>query len=584
MPVSAIFRSHGPHGFDDLHLRDPFVILEARRMEDVRPALERIDEAARQGRWTTLALAYEAAPAFDAAMRVHAPDPDGPPLLWAAIFPGPSPRPKSHSGAYSHTPWTPLVDRDRYDAAVARIREHIRQGETYQANYTLPFACDFTGDVLAWWQDLALAQQAGYTAFLDTGRFKILSLSPELFFRRRGSRIEARPMKGTLARGRWLEEDLAHRDQLAACPKNRAENVMITDLTRNDLGRVARPGSVRVDALCAVEPYPTLWQMISRVRAELPEGACLADILAALFPCGSITGAPKIRTMGILRDLEPHARGLYCGAVGHVAPGGDCCFNVPIRTVVLDADTGRARFHVGGGITWDSSARDEYGECLVKMRFLSRPRPAFELLETLLLDRGRFAYLEAHLDRLAASARYFGFACSRDRIRSVLAALANQCGTGRHLVRLLVDERGQTHIEQRPLPREPRRTRVVDWASKPVDSSDPFLFHKTTRREIYDQALARCPDCDDVLLVNEHGQVTESCRANLVVLLDGRLWTPARRCGLLNGVFRQQLLDRGLVRERVLRKKDVERAERLWLVNSVRRWMPAILADRPSPR
>ena len=565
-----------------LHLAGPEQTLAAHRIEDVRPVLARVEQAAAQGMWAALVLAYEAAPAFDPALRVH--PPSSFPLLWAGLYRAALPVPASlPAGGWRTSGWVPDVSPQAHAEAVAAIRELIRQGETYQVNYTIPFTCDASGDDAAWFNDLARAQRAGQAAYLDLGRYRILSLSPELFFRVQGREITARPMKGTAARGRFPAEDAARRAALAASPKDRAENVMIVDLLRSDLGRVAEPGSVQVAGLYQVEAYPTVWQMTSGVRATLRPEAGLPDILAALFPCGSVTGAPKVRSMEIIRYLEAGPRQAYCGAIGYVAPGGGCVFSVPIRTVVLDKESGKARFWVGGGVTYDSTPAGEYEECRAKMRFLATPAREFRLLETMLWERGRFPYLEGHLDRLAGSAGYFGYGVDRAAVcRALARALAGR-GTGRLRVRLLLARNGAVEVQALPLDARPRPLRV-GLAQTLVDSRQARLFHKTDARGLYQAALAARPDCDDVLLGNERGELTESCTASLVLDLDGRLLTPTLDCGLLPGVFRQRLLERGVAAEARLTAADLRRARRFWLVNALRRWQPAqLVLDKALP-
>lgn len=573
-------------------------ILSVHGLDQVVPALDRVEAETRAGRWAVLVLAHEAAPALDPAFRVHPPA-DGFPLLWAAfhdrpLSPGeagpatpPVQAPDSDPGgpppgAWRCSPWRPLVDRPEYDRAIAAIRELIRQGEVYQVNYTLPFEARFQGDDQAWHHHLAGVQGAGYPARVDMGGHRLLCLSPELFFRRRGEVLAARPMKGTMPRGRFPAEDEALRAALAACPKNRAENVMIADLVRNDLGRVARTGTVRVPALFRVEAYPSVFQMTSLVTARTRPGVGLAELFAALFPCGSVTGAPKIRAVAAIRDLERFPRGAYCGAVGYVAPGGDCVFCVPIRTVVLDPALGLARFGVGGGVTHDSTAGDEYEECRVKMGFLAEPAGDFRLLESLLLANGRLPLRDRHLERLSASARRFGFRVDRDRVLAALGDLAARHPRGRFKVRLLADRLGNLEAEAQPLPSPgPRPALRLALAPEPVDPASPFLFHKTTRREVYATARAARPQADETVLWNARGEITEACTASLVVERDGEWLTPALDCGLLDGVSRAMLLARGVVREAVILREDLQAARRIWLVNAVRGWRRAVLAQTP---
>lgn len=568
-------------------LAAPHWLATARAVADIPAVLETACRRARDGEWIVLALAYEAAPAFDAVLSCHDAAP-GTPLCFAAAYAAPSPGPASLPASgrpFATTPWRPLVDREHYRRALADIREAIRQGEAYQVNYTVPLASRFTGDPAAYFAALARKQGAGYCCHLDLGSRHLLSFSPELFFSRRGDTVVSQPMKGTMPRGETPEADAALAAALAACPKNRAENRMITDLLRNDLGRIAIPGGVTVPELFAVQRLGTAWQMTSTIAAELLPGTGLEQILAALFPCGSITGAPKRSAMDIIRRLEPHPRGFYTGAIGLIAPGGDCTFSVAIRTVDLDVQSGACRFGVGGGITYDSDARDEDEECRIKAAFLDRacaPPAPFDLLETLRLDNGRYVLLDEHLARLARSADALGFAFQARAVDAALAAVRQAHPHGRFRVRLLVAQDGAARTEAYALGASPAAPLRVGWADRPVTAADPDLGHKTTRRALYDAALAARPECDDVLLVNEHGQVTESCRANVVAAIAGRLVTPALSCGLLPGTYRQRLLRRGVIAEAVLTPDDLATAKRVWLVNSVRLWRPAVL-DTPGP-
>lgn len=586
MKPSAVFRDASADGEGwgrTLCFAEPLESRQAWSLEAVAGVVAWAEEQARAGRWVALALAYEAAPAFDAALCVHAPQP-GLPLAWAASYAAPLPGAELPApSGFRHGPWRALTPPSRYAECFARLQDWISQGETYQANYTIPFECAAAGSGLGWFAELVRAQPAGFCAWLDLGRHEALSLSPELFFRLEdGGEVLARPMKGTAPRAADPGEDEELRRGLAACPKNRAENVMILDLLRSDLGRVAVPGSVRASRLFHVQAYPTLFQMTSDVRARLRPGVGLFETLAALFPCGSVTGAPKVRTMQLLRELEPQPRGLYCGAIGLLEPssGQDLrgCFSVPIRTLVLDRDAGLARFGVGGGVTHDSTLQAEYAEAQDKMRFLTPPQEDFALLESLLLVSGRYPLLDGHLDRLGRSAEHFGFPVDGVELLLALEQLARSRPQGRFKARLLLSRSGAFKLEAAPIARGRVRVRA-GFAPLPVESSDELLLHKTTRRAVYERALASRPDCGDVLLLNERGEVTESSRASLVLALDGELLTPPLSCGLLPGVFRARLLELGILRERSILPEDVRRAARVWLVNSVRWWMDCELAD-----
>jgi para-aminobenzoate synthetase/4-amino-4-deoxychorismate lyase len=575
-----------------LHLRfnSPLTTYSANQLKEVFPVLKAAQAAAESGAWVVLMLSYEAAPAFDCALKTHSPD--ALPLAWAAVFAEPAtpstavtpPTPTTTapdftSARYDVSAWEPRVSRSEYGESVRRIRDLIASGDTYQVNYTFPLLTEFNGDPGAWYDTLCAAQSAEYCAYLDLGRYQVLCISPELFFERTGDSIKTKPMKGTINRGRWAQEDIERARRLTESLKDRAENVMIVDLLRNDLGKISIPGSVRVSKLFEVERYETLWQMTSTVESTLRNGVGLADVLAALFPCGSITGAPKIRTMEIIRELESFPRGIYTGTIGFIRPGGDCVFNVAIRTVVLDSDTGAATFGVGGGITIDSTAEREYDECLLKSSFLATPIRHFRLLESIRLEHGEFFLLGRHLERLKASAEYFNFPFTEEQILYKLHRAVATCSDKLLKIRLLLSRDGTIEIDASQITHAGRIPRRVALAVQPVDSKDKFLFHKTTNRVIYDQALAHRPDCDDVILWNEREEVTESSVANVVLPIDGQLFTPPLEAGLLAGTFRDQLLAEGTIRERMVHKEELRQASSFFLINSVHKWMRAILVD-----
>ncbi|HEY5974373.1 MAG TPA: aminodeoxychorismate synthase component I, partial [Geobacteraceae bacterium] len=506
------------------------------------------------------------------------------PLLWFAIFrerqtteapPLPSPAPVD---SYRLTGWRNTLSRAAYIAAVARVRAYIASGDTYQVNFTLRRRFRFQGDPLAWYTDLCRAQQAPFCAYLAFARWRVLSASPELFFSLRDRQLTVRPMKGTAPRGRWPAEDRELAANLATSPKERAENLMIVDLLRNDLGMVAETGSVQVASLFDVVPLPTVQQMTSTITARLRPGTGLTELLAALFPCGSVTGAPKRRTMAIIRELERGPRGLYTGAIGYLSPGPEAMFSVAIRTAVVDLDSGLSSLGLGSGITWDAEPTAEYAECLVKGRFATTRLPTFQLVETLLaMPTDGYFLLERHLARLAASAAYFGFRHEPAAIAAALDdALAGLASPSR--VRLLLDRDGTVATESvgiavtagnRPVP--------VRLAATRADSHNPFLYHKTTHRPLYQSAMASHPDCTELLFLNERDELTEGTISNVVVRLAGKLVTPPLASGLLPGVFRAELLDRGIIRERVITAAELGQAEELWLINSVRRWRRAQL-------
>ncbi len=570
-----------------LDFREPLEVLEAQRPDGVPKLLERLDRAARDGLWAAGFLTYEAAPAFDPAFVTRPPGPL--PAAWFALFERPQTvAAPAGGGEYTVSEWRPSIGRDGYRDAIARIRERIAAGDTYQINFTLRLGAEFAGDTLAFFADLAGGRRAGRAAYLDLGGHVLCSASPELFFRLSGDRVLARPMKGTVARGPTTRLDGERRTWLAGSEKNRAENLMIVDMVRNDLGRVAQPGSVEVSDLFRVEKYESVYQMTSTVSART--GAPLSRLLGALFPCASITGAPKVRAMEIIAELEDSPRGIYTGAIGYLGPRREAAFNVAIRTVHIDRGHGVAEFGTGGGIVWDSDAEEEYDECRTKARVLAAPLPGYALLETFAWDpEGGYRLLSRHLERLIDSAAYFDFRLDPGRVVAALERFAAGLPAAPQRVRLEVSADGEPSLTSEPLaaPGDPWR---LAFAAEPIDPEDPFLYHKTTRRDAYRRARASAPGCDDVLLWNPAGEVTESSRANVVARIEGALVTPPVECGLLAGTFRAELLAGGEVRERAIPRERLADAEELFLVNSVRGWIRAVLespaaaAETPGPR
>jgi para-aminobenzoate synthetase/4-amino-4-deoxychorismate lyase len=547
-------------------------------LDEVIPLLRGAEAAAKDGLWAALALSYEAAPAFDSALKVQ-PSSEFP-LAWMGVFQEPS---STDFNSIPNSPfriseWEPQIDRREYRQAILSIRDFIERGDTYQINFTFPLRGCVVGDSFSCFRAIAESQGAAYSAYLDIGSHRILSFSPELFVERRGNDLMTRPMKGTLARGRWLEEDCERVEQLRGSPKDRAENVMIVDLLRSDLGKVAETGSVKVTELFAVECLSRVLQMTSTVTAVQRPDVTLVDILRALFPCGSVTGAPKCRSMAIIKELEHRRRGVYTGAIGFMGPNGDAVFNVPIRTLAVDVRDGAATFGVGGGITWDSTTEGEYEECCLKAKFLTHPWAEFKLLETIALNDGEYALLDRHLSRARNSARYFGFRWSEAEVLKALDDVRKSHPSRRWRIRLIVDRDGKAHVEV-GLGGEPRTAPVtVKFASRAVDDRDPLVFHKTTDRSRYDVELERCHPCDDVIFWNCRGEVTESTIANVVVFSEGKHWTPPREAGLLAGTLREELISKGELFERTITKEELARAGSFALINSVRGWMPAELA------
>ncbi len=564
-----------------LACHSPVQIVQTSSLGAVAASLQLVEELVNRDQLYAVGfISYEAAPAFDSALITR--NGSGLPLLWFGLYADPKHivlPPPSH-GSYRLGKWEPTMSRAGYRTAFDAIKERIAAGDTYQVNYTMRLRSRFEGDSLAFFADLSESQPSRFAAYLDLGDHVICSVSPELFFELDGDRISCRPMKGTRKRGRHSDEDKTLAGELTSSEKERAENVMVVDMIRNDLGRIADFGSVAVPELFTVERYPTIWQMTSKVTARTP--ASISEIMTALFPCASVTGPPKPSTMRIISELETTPRGLYTGCIGYIAPGRRARFSVAIRTAVIDRRQSTAEYGVGGGIVWDSQCNAEYEECLTKAAVLHQRIPAFALLETILWhpERG-FALLDRHLQRLSASAEYFGRRYDEERVESALYACAKGLSAAPHRVRLTMRADGEISCEASALPAP---SRIADplpvaMAAQPIDAANPFLYHKTTHREIYERALAGAPVGGDVILWNERGEVTESSIANLVAEIDGVLVTPPVACGLLPGTFRQDLLDRGRITERIITVDELKAAPRLFLINSVRGWMPARLTE-----
>ncbi len=487
------------------------------------------------------------------------------------------------------------ISQQDYAAGIAAIHEYIRAGDVYQVNYTDKVSFEFLGSPVAMFQALSARQSVSYSAFLDIGGVRILSFSPELFFRIREGRITTRPMKGTCRRGRDRDEDARLASWLQTDSKNRSENVMIVDLLRNDLGRICQFGSVRAEELFAIEKYETLFQMSSTVSGLLRPGLSCRDIFASLFPCGSVTGAPKIRAMQIIRELERGPRSLYTGAIGFISPNGEAEFNVAIRTVVLNG--GRGEMGVGSGVVIDSVAEDEYQECLLKSQFLSRDnrstQPGQEPLETLeraqsfqliesILWNGEYPLLPLHLERLEKSAANFGFEFDRSATVALLESNAEQLQQGTcYKVRLLLDSSGALTIENATIS-PGAGTGKVAVSGVRTCSADGSLYHKTTRRVLYNEMYARAREngFDDVLFLNERDEVTEGAISNVFVVIAGRWFTPPVACGLLPGVYRRHLLKTNpAASERVLSLSDLQAADAIYLSNAVRGLRRVVLED-----
>jgi para-aminobenzoate synthetase/4-amino-4-deoxychorismate lyase len=545
---------------------DPREIVETRDPEEVAACLERL-----RGKDAAGFLGYEAGHSLEtrlAPLRAPPGDDDAP-LLWFGLF---ERQEEVDTGAFLPDPagaWAgrarPLISRAEYETALAAVKAHIFAGDVYQANLTFAADVPVAGSPLALYAAIRARARAGHGGIVFTGTHWLLSFSPELFFTLEGGKVTTRPMKGTAPR----DADPA---AFAADPKQRAENLMIVDLLRNDLSRVAKPGSVKVPALFAVETYPTILQLTSTVTGELEDGLGPIDLIQAIYPCGSITGAPKIRAMEIVHALEASRRGPYCGAIGRLACTGEAAFNVAIRTLTLKAGDKLARLGLGSGIVADSGAEDEWRECLTKGAFVETGR-SFDLVETMRFDPvDGIAALDRHLARMKASAEALDFRFDRHEARNDLQAATFRAGASR--IRLLLSKAGALAIEVRSLDPEPDGPVAVAVGALPVAPDDFRLRHKTSDRGFYDEAREGC-GAFEILFRDPDGFLTEGSFTNLFVEKDGRLVTPPLSRGLLPGVLRARLIEERRAVEGDLVEADL--GGTFFVGNAVRGLIPARL-------
>lgn len=466
------------------------------------------------------------------------------------------------------------IEKDTYVRDINAVREAIARGDTYQVNYTFKHKFDFDGNSEDLFFNLCMKQSASYAAFIRCLDRDILSLSPELFFQRNSGSVVVKPMKGTIQRGINNADDIRNADELHNSIKNRAENIMIVDLLRNDLGRISEAGSVRVEKLYEIEKYETLFQMTSTIRSSLKADVKWFEFFKSMFPCGSVTGAPKINTMRIIDRLEKEPRGVYTGSIGYIAPDNTSVFNVAIRTVVLDRIGKSGEMGIGSGIVYDSDPYSEFDECLLKADFLTRQYTDFQLIETMLWQNGEYYLLDLHLERLEDSARYFQFDYEKDRIIHVLACEAEAFpNNAKYRVRLLLHGDGTITVSSTKLDDEDSQPKRVMFSTTRTDPDNRFLYHKTTNRELYNSEFqkARADGYYDVLFLNTRGEVTEGAISNIFIKNKGKFYTPAMKCGLLDGVFRRHLFETDVsLEEKILSESDVLNAEKLYLANSVR--------------
>jgi len=573
-------------GAPSLLFSEPLDIISASTPEEVPAALARIEAGLASGLHAAGFFAYELGYVLEPKLAPLMPERRNVPLLWIGLYRAPAEMTSAEvehwlathtrSGSFHFTDVKLAWNESQYLERFDEVIEKIRAGDIYQLNLTFKARFKLSGSPLTFFLDLRQKQRVAYGGIVDTGEVTVLSASPELFIEQEGRTIFTRPMKGTAPRAGTEEADAQAKLQLAGDVKQRAENLMIVDLMRNDIGRIAEVGSVEVTDLFTVETYKTLHQMTSGVRATLLKDIGTGELLRGIFPPGSVIGAPKIRAMELIRELETEPRGVYCGAIGYISPEGRSLFNVAIRTAVIfrNAD---GEMGIGSGVVFDSQGPKEYAECLLKMKFLTDPVKRFELIETLLYDpaQGGFVLFDRHMARLANSARYFAFAYDADAAERQLRKAVADAGTDKRLrVRLLLSEDGEITVTTTALaPAAPSAVMRFAVSSSRVDSGDLFLFHKTTRRELYDREWQEYADrigTDEVIYLNERGELAEGSRTTIFIERDGELLTPALSAGLLPGTLRAELLAEGKAREAQLTLADLDGADAVFLGNSVR--------------
>ena len=588
-----------PTGGQSMEFCDPERVVVAYQIGDVLDVVRKAEAATREGLWSVGFVAYEAAPAFDATLTVRARDEgevlDDLPLAWFGLFRDRSDvepfvgESRLDESPYTVSPWNPTMEEDTYEDNVRRVRRLIKSGDLSQINYALRLDAAISGDLGELYRDLVLSQRGAYGAFIDLGRYRILSASPEQFFSVEGSRIDVRPMKGTAPRGRWSAEDEGNAAKLAASIKDRDEHQRIVDRFNAELTDIAIPDTIRIRELMGLERLETVWQLSSSMSADLAPTTGIVDVFRSLFPSAAVTGDPKAHAMEAIATLESRTRGVYAGAIGFMAPTDgerpDASFSVAIRTVTVDSDEGVGEYGVGAGITDTSVPRGEYAEAQSKTRFLVQRRPEISLFETIRWEDGYgFRWLDRHLRRMGDSSAYFGFRFNQGSAHAALEEAVTGM-IGAHAVRLETDRLGRVSVDVNPEELAPARwwpdaehdpvMCVIDPTA--ISSTSIYRFHKTTARGPYDDRANAHEGVEDVLIVNERGELTEATTYNVAVQFAGTWVTPPLASGCLPGVLRQVLIDEGALVEEVITVDDLEGAAGLGLLSSVRGWKSARL-------
>ena len=539
--------------------------LKTKDIKEVKHLLAEVEAYQNQGYYAVGYVSYEAAPAFETKFQVI----DGPLmseyLLYFTIHETvqTEPIPLTYKPTALPKSWQELTSAEEYKAAIEQIHHHIRQGDTYQVNYTVQLQQNLTADPFAIYNRLVVEQNAHYNAFIQHDDVSIISISPELFFKKDGDKLTTRPMKGTTNRGLTTETDLAQARWLAQDQKNRSENMMIVDLLRNDMNRISKIGSEDVKSLCQVEQYSTVWQMTSTIETQLLPNSRLNDVFQALFPCGSITGAPKIATMEIIKKVEKQPRGVYCGAIGILMPQGPSIFNVAIRTLQMEGT--KAIYGVGGGITWDSNWEAEYEETKQKAAVLYRQNPKFNLISTGRVHQGKLLFLEEHMKRLQESSRYFDYPFNKEKVKKQVEDLCQSLDFDTdYRLKMSLAKNGELTFEHNQLTGladDFCQARLVEQ-THPLDS--PYTYFKTS----YRPHISLEPH--EQIYYNQKKELLETSIGNLVLKIEDQLYTPPVHLGLLNGIYRQSLIANNQVTERVLTLDNLKQAQAIYGCNAVR--------------
>ena len=543
----------------------PIKELKTRNVAEVADLLAQVESYQEQGYYVVGYVSYEAAPAFEEKLAVHPAPLLGEYLLYFTVHDSveKSSIPLTYDEVDMPSNWQEVTSAADYEKAIAQIHHHLRQGDTYQVNYTVQLKQDLSANPFAIYNRMVVEQEAGYNAYVEHDEMAVISMSPELFFEQNDRELTTRPMKGTTKRGLTDQEDLDQAAWLEQDPKNRSENMMIVDLLRNDMNRLSEVGSEHVERLCQVEQYSTVWQMTSTIKSQVRPDVDLVEVFRSLFPCGSITGAPKIATMEIIKNLEPQARGVYCGTIGILLPNGRRIFNVAIRTIQLHK--GQAIYGVGGGITWDSTWESEYREVHQKAAVLYRKQVPFQLITTGKISQKHLLFKEEHIDRLRNAGRYFAYPFNPENLLQRIDAECQACHVEKdYRLRISISKSGDIDLCCQELtPLSPAFCQA-QLCLQERSLQTPFTYFKTTYRPHLTVAK------QEKIYHNENGELLETSIGNLILQIAGKLYTPPVNLGILPGIYRQHLLEKGKVEERVLTLKELAQAEAIYGCNAVR--------------